>query len=120
MDAEFDDEAEEAGDDLTKDIEGDHDAGEGDIEDRVVDLEDKLDELMAEFEQLMGGEAEEAECVFVPLGPKHPHQIPIPTYLSFLVASFPVLCSGGVGSPVRSFLQTGRNRAQTTGNLHKS
>ena len=59
MDAEFDDEAEEAGDDLTKDIEGDHDAGEGDIEDRVVDLEDKLDELMAEFEAMMGGEEEQ-------------------------------------------------------------
>ena len=56
MDAEFDDEAEEAGDDLTKDIEGAHD-NEGDIEDRVVDLEDKLDELMAEFEAMMGGEA---------------------------------------------------------------
>ena len=59
MDAEFDDEAEEAGDDLTKDIEGAHDAGEGDIEDRVVDLEDKLDELMAEFEAMMGGEEEQ-------------------------------------------------------------
>ena len=55
MDAEFDDEAEQAGDDLTHDIEGAHD--EGDIEDRVVDLEDKLDELMAEFEAMMGGNA---------------------------------------------------------------
>jgi hypothetical protein len=55
MDAEFDDEAEQAGDDLTHDIEGTHD--EGDIEDRVVDLEDKLDELMAEFEAMMGGDA---------------------------------------------------------------
>jgi hypothetical protein len=55
MDAEFDDEAEQAGDDLTHDIEGAHD--EGDIEDRVVDLEDKLDELMAEFEAMMGGDA---------------------------------------------------------------
>jgi hypothetical protein len=54
--AEFDDEAEEDGEDLTHDIEADHDAGEGDIEDRVVDLEDKLDELMAEFESLMGGD----------------------------------------------------------------
>ena len=52
-DAEFDDEAEEAGDDLTHDIE---DGGEGNIEDRVVDLEDKLDELMAEFEAIMGGD----------------------------------------------------------------
>jgi hypothetical protein len=64
MDAEFDDEAEEAGDDLTKDIEGGHDAGEGDIEDRVVDLEDKLDELMAEFEAMMGGEGDEEEQEF--------------------------------------------------------
>lgn len=63
MDAEFDDEAEEAGDDLTKDIEGDHD-NEGDIEDRVVDLEDKLDELMAEFEAMMGGEGGEEEQEF--------------------------------------------------------
>ena len=55
-DAEFDDEAEEDGEDLTHDMEQDHDAGEGDIEDRVVDLEDKLDELMAEFESLMGGD----------------------------------------------------------------
>jgi hypothetical protein len=54
MDAEFDDGAEQAGDDLTHDIEGAHD--EGDIEDRVVDLEDKLDELMAEFEAMMGGD----------------------------------------------------------------
>lgn len=53
-DAEFDDEAEEDGEDLTHDMEKDHDA-EGDMEDRVVDLEDKLDELMAEFEELMGG-----------------------------------------------------------------
>ena len=55
-DAEFDDEAEEAGDELTHDIE---DGGEEDLEDRVVDLEDKLDELMAEFESLMGDEGSE-------------------------------------------------------------
>ena len=56
-DAEFDDEAEEDGEDLTHDMEMDHDEGaEGDIEDRVIDLEDKLDELMAEFESMMGGE----------------------------------------------------------------
>ena len=45
----------------TKDIEADHDAGEGSVEDRVVDLEDKLDELMAEFEALLGDEAGEEE-----------------------------------------------------------
>ena len=57
-DVEFDDAAEEDGEDLTHDMEMDHDEGEGegDIEDRVVDLEDKLDELMAEFEAIMGGE----------------------------------------------------------------
>jgi hypothetical protein len=59
--AEFDDEAEEAGGDLTHDIEADHDADEGDIEDRVVDLEDKLDELMAEFESLMGNDGVESD-----------------------------------------------------------
>ena len=60
-DAEFDDEAEEDGKDLTHDIEADHDAEEGDIEDRVVDLEDKLDELMAEFESLMGDDGIESD-----------------------------------------------------------
>jgi len=54
-DVEFDDAAEEDGENLTHDMEKDHDDG-ADIEDRVVDLEDKLDELMAEFESLMGGE----------------------------------------------------------------
>ena len=53
-DVEFDDAAEKDGEELTHDMEKDHD--EGDIEDRVVDLEDKLDELMAEFESLMGGD----------------------------------------------------------------
>jgi hypothetical protein len=53
-DVEFDDAAEKDGEEMTHDMEKDHD--EGDIEDRVVDLEDKLDELMAEFESLMGGE----------------------------------------------------------------
>jgi hypothetical protein len=49
-------EDEEDGEDMTKDMEYDHDeADEGDIEDRVIDLEDKLDELMAEFEAIMGG-----------------------------------------------------------------
>jgi hypothetical protein len=59
MDSEFDDGAEQAGDDLTQDLEGAHD--EGDIEDRVVDLEDKLDELMAEFEAMMGGDQDQEE-----------------------------------------------------------
>jgi hypothetical protein len=54
-DEEFDDNAEEAGHDLTHDMEHKHDAKGGeDLEDRVVDLEDKLDELMAEFEAMMG------------------------------------------------------------------
>ena len=55
-DAEFDDAAEEDGEDLTHDMEMDHDEGGGDIEDRVVDLEDKLDELIAEFEAIMSGD----------------------------------------------------------------
>jgi hypothetical protein len=54
-DVEFDDAAEEDGEDLTHDMEKDHDDG-ADIEDRVVDLEDKLDELMAEFEAIMGND----------------------------------------------------------------
>jgi len=54
-DAEFDDKAEKAGDEVTHGIEHAHD--DGDLEDRVVDLEDKLDELMAEFEAAMGDEA---------------------------------------------------------------
>jgi len=54
-DAEFDDGAEEAGKDLTHDMEAGHDDGE--LENRVVDLEDKLDELMAEFEAMMDGDS---------------------------------------------------------------
>ena len=61
-DVEFDDTAEKDGEELTHDMEHDHDeAGEGDIEDRVIDLEDKLDELMAEFEAIMGGEEDGIE-----------------------------------------------------------
>ena len=56
-DAEFDDEAEEAGDDLTHDLEGENDMGgeEAATKGDVMDLADKLDELMAEFENMMGG-----------------------------------------------------------------
>jgi hypothetical protein len=60
-DVEFDDSAEKDGEEMTHDMEKDHD--EGDIEDRVVDLEDKLDELMAEFESLMGGEEHHGDSV---------------------------------------------------------
>ena len=57
-DAEFDDGAEEAGDDLTQDIEGMHDEGgsEAATKDDILNLEDKLDQLMAEFEDLMGND----------------------------------------------------------------
>jgi len=59
-DAEFDDEAEEAGDDLTGDLEADHDEFGGSDEtatkDDIMNLEDKLDQLMAEFEAAMGGD----------------------------------------------------------------
>ena len=61
-DIEFDDQAEQDGEDLTKDMEADHDeAGDEGLEDRVVDLEDKLDELMAEFESMMGGDDSQDE-----------------------------------------------------------
>jgi hypothetical protein len=55
-DSEFDDGAEEAGDDLTHDIEDMHDdeGGETATKDDILNLEDKLDQLMAEFEDLMG------------------------------------------------------------------
>jgi len=55
-DIEFDDEAEEDGEEVTHDLEADDDMGEENLEDRVVDLEDKLDQLMAEFEDIMGGD----------------------------------------------------------------
>jgi len=60
-DIEFDDGAEEAGDDLTHDLEMDHDEGgeeaeHAEIEDAVIRIEDKLDQLMAEFEQIMDAE----------------------------------------------------------------
>ena len=56
-DAEFDDGAEEAGDDLTRDMEDMHDeGGEPASKDDILNLEDKLDQLMAEFEDLMGGD----------------------------------------------------------------
>ena len=61
-DMEFDDQAEQDGEDLTKDMEHGHDeASEEGLEDRVVDLEDKLDELMAEFEAMMGGDDSQDE-----------------------------------------------------------
>ena len=57
-DAEFDDEAESDGEDLTHDMEQDHDEMGGEeaaTKGDVMDLADKLDELMAEFEHMMGG-----------------------------------------------------------------
>lgn len=58
-DVEFDDEAEEDGEDLTHDMEMDNDDGEDseEVEDAVIRIEDKLDQLMAEFEEIMGGGA---------------------------------------------------------------
>ena len=52
----FDDEAEDAGANLTRDMEDDNDMEMDDEEqtDRILDLEDKLDELMAQFEEMMG------------------------------------------------------------------
>ena len=57
-DVEFDDEAEADGEDLTKDMEHDHDEmgdDEAASKSDVMDLSDKLDELMAQFEDMMGG-----------------------------------------------------------------
>ena len=67
-DIEFDDEAEEAGDELTHDAEEMHDE-EGAVDKaELSDIKDKLDDLMAEFEALMSGgegseEGEEEEVV---------------------------------------------------------
>ena len=65
-DIEFDDSAEEAGDEMTHDIEMGHDeegeeAEHAEIEDSVIRIEDKLDQLMAEFEEIMGGSSEGEE-----------------------------------------------------------
>jgi len=70
-DVEFDDEAEEAGSDMTHDLEAGHDAMGGDsaehghIEGKLETIEDKLDKLMDEFEEIMGkgldGEEEAGE-----------------------------------------------------------
>ena len=62
-DIEFDDSAEEAGEEMTHDIEmGGEEEGEetehAEIEDSVIRIEDKLDQLMAEFEEIMGGSSE--------------------------------------------------------------
>lgn len=60
-DIDFDDDAEEAGDDLTHDLEDEHDAeGSVDKED-LGDIKDKLEDLMAEFESLMQGDSVESE-----------------------------------------------------------
>lgn len=67
-DIEFDDEAEEAGDDLTHDLESDHDDLESidseDVEDAVLDIKDKLDSLLAAFEERMAGDEEGEEADF--------------------------------------------------------
>ena len=52
-DTEFDDGAEKAGRDLTRDIEDAHDSKELATKDDIMNLEDKLDQLMSEFEDLM-------------------------------------------------------------------
>ena len=60
-DAEFDDGAEEAGSDLTHDLEQGHDDEEAATKSDVMDLADKLDELMAEFEHMMGNGEPDAD-----------------------------------------------------------
>ncbi len=60
-DIEFDDEAEEDGEEFTHDMEKDHDE-EGSVDKAELgDIKDKLDDLMAEFEAIMGGEAGDEE-----------------------------------------------------------
>jgi hypothetical protein len=56
--ADIDVDGEEAADDMD-DMGGE--AGEEELEDRVVELEDKLDELMAEFEEMMGKDSGEED-----------------------------------------------------------
>jgi len=53
----FDDEAEDAGADLTRDMEDENDMEDDEPASKsdVMDLSDKLDELMAQFEDMMGG-----------------------------------------------------------------
>ena len=64
-DIDFDNDAEDAGADLTHDMEMDHDDGEDadheEVEDAVIRIEDKLDQLMAEFEEIMGGGADDED-----------------------------------------------------------
>ena len=55
-DIEFDDEAEEEGDDLTQDLEADHDAEEfGEEPQDLDDVKDKFEELLADFDRILGG-----------------------------------------------------------------
>ena len=62
-DIDFDNDAEEAGDDLTHDLEAGHDE-EGSVDKADLgDIKDKLDDLMAEFEAIMSGEEGEEEEV---------------------------------------------------------
>lgn len=67
-DAEFDDEAETAGDDLTGDLESEHDmsSDEPASKDDIMNLEDKLDQLMAEFENMMGSDDGDAADMMSP------------------------------------------------------
>lgn len=58
-DIEFDDEAEEDGEDLTHDLEDEHD-GE-DKPETVDDVKDKFEELLADFERILSGDSEESE-----------------------------------------------------------
>ena len=59
----FDDEAEEAGDDLTQDLEVGHDAEEaGEEPQDLDDVKDKFEQLLADFDRLLsGGEAGEED-----------------------------------------------------------
>jgi hypothetical protein len=57
-DIEFDDDAEEDGEDLTHDLEDEHDAE--DKPETVDDVKDKFEELLADFERILSGEEDAA------------------------------------------------------------
>lgn len=58
-DIEFDDEAEEAGDDLTQDLEAGHDEEAGEEPQDLDDVKDKFEDLLADFERILAGHEEE-------------------------------------------------------------
>ena len=60
-DISFDDDAEDMGDELTHDMEADHDEEKSVDKEDLADIKDKLDDLMAEFESLMADSHDEED-----------------------------------------------------------